>query len=721
MNSFEQDGHRPLSWVDNTRWLARRLGALDGRWRVPTQEETRTLGHSLEDACQQPNAEQELQHLLANMLALAGLARIQWKAKPNAHAMPMIGVSPTHGLILIHGHRSETQSWLVETATARLEQQSFPQDMRFCSLALSWREKLETGALGVFVNVLMQYRKPLVYFALASLVINVLALLTSLFSMQVYDRVIPSRGVETLVVLTVGVLGALSFDLVLKALRSLTMERVVVNADTELSHRIFDRLMRVRMDQFPASVGTLASQLRSYEMIRTFAYSVTTYVLIDTPFALLFLGLITLIGGPMLGAVPLTFFVISLALGVLFRRATDRHTFRSQATGNRKLGLLVEAVDSAETIKSHGLRWHFQNRWNALTHDNVEEERKVRRINEMSTFCVGTLQQVSYVLLVAAGAYLAATTTNLTSGGLIACSILSGRVLQPVTQLPALMMQWANAKWALKAIDAIFKLQLDHHETADPLSLTKVQGAFTLDHVQFAYPGQLQGIQIPALSVQPGEKIGIIGSIGSGKSTLLKLMAGLYKAEQGRVLIDHLDVQHISRSHLSQQVGLMSQNVKLFAGTLKENLTAGLPEISDEALIEACQQTGLYGVVRAHPKGVEMPISEGGGGMSGGQRQLIGITRLVLQRPSVWLLDEPTSSMDDATEKLALQLFANPASSHQTMLLVTHKPSVLPLVNRLIVMAGGRIVLDGPRDAVLDRLRAPAAQAPSASLAATVA
>jgi ATP-binding cassette subfamily C protein LapB len=692
-------------WAALAPWVNRRLSLLDGRLQSLTPAETLVLAQQLSAAAAEAPDAKAVQSVVSTYLKHAGLQRADWSAKPKLHALPMLGCGLKTGLCLIHGRSPQSNLWVAETAKGRVEWESLPEDLSFCSVALGWREKLESGALAVFATVLMQYKKPLVYFALASLVINLLALLTSLYSMQVYDRVIPSRGVETLVVLTVGVAVTIIFELVLKFLRSLMMDRVVQNADVELSHRIFERLMSVRMDQFPASVGTLASQLRSYELIRGFAYSATTYLLIDTPFALVFMVLIFIIGGPVVAAIPLTFFLVALILGLTFKRKTEQHTRESQASSNRKLGLLVEAVDGAETIKAQGLRWHFLNRWNALTQQNVSEDSKVRHINEASSYYAATLQQLSYVLLVATGAYVASTTNDLTSGGLIACSILSGRVLQPVTMLPGLLTQWANSKSALTGIDAIFKLQLDHHDAQSPLPLTAAEGFYELDNVVFAYPGQLQSVQIPKWEVKPGEKIGIIGGIGSGKSTFLKLLAGLYKPGEGRVLFDHLDLQHISRSHVSQHIGVVSQNVQLFAGTLKDNLVAGLIGITEEAVRQACQATGLAAFVATHPKGLDMPIAEGGGGVSGGQRQLIGLTRLLLTRPAVWLLDEPTSSMDDETERRTLNVLAGSVAANQTLVLVTHKASVLSLVSRLVVMAGGRIVLDGPRDVVLEHLR----------------
>lgn len=678
---------------------------LDGRLHAITPEEANALSQSLKQVELQGKNVHEILELISTVLKKSGLRSVRWKRRPKPESLPMLGCGASAGLCIVHGRSSESNTWTVETPQGRQDWVEIPSDLQFCTLSSDWRESRDTGALAVFARVLLQYKKPFTYFAIASLLINLLALLTSLYSMQVYDRVIPSRGVETLWVLTMGVSVTILFELILKFLRSVMMDRVVQSADVQLSHDIFERLMKIRMDQFPASVGTLASQLRSYEMIRAFAYSASTYLLVDTPFALLFLTLIFLIGGPVLAAIPFGFFVLSLLLGLIFKHHTEQHTRESQAASNRKLGLLVEAVDSAETIKSQGLRWHFLHRWNALTQQHVIEDRKVRHINESSTYYAASLQQLSYVLLVATGAYLASTTADLTSGGLIACSILSGRVLQPVTMLPNLLTQWANAKTALKGIDAIFKLQVDHHDTVSPLPLLSPTGCFALDNVSFNYPGQLHPLHIPHWSVQAGEKIGVIGGIGSGKSTLLKLLAGLYKAAEGRVLLDNLDIQQVSRAHLSQHLGLLSQSVQLFAGTLKDNLVAGLIGVTDESLRDACQSTGLMGFVNSHPKGLEMPISEGGGGVSGGQRQLIGLTRLLLARPAIWLLDEPTSSMDDDTERRTLSVLAGSVAATHTLIMVTHKASVLPLVNRLIVMAAGRIVIDGPRDAVLEHLK----------------
>jgi ATP-binding cassette subfamily C protein LapB len=705
LNTAEQPTDLGHDWPKLTAWMCRRLAMMDGRHHILTSQEVAQLGEQIRTEADKPSADSDLRPLLGDYFKKLGLRRIQWLKRPAKHRLPMVGVGRQTGLVIVHGFNLELEVWVIETPKGRQELAELPDDLMFCSVALGWSEQVQRGALGVLLEVLTLHRQPFGFFLLATFTINVLAVLTSLYSMQVYDRVIPSRGVDTLIVLTVGVLIAACFDLLLKFLRSLIMERVVQEVDVDMSHRIFERLLKVRMDQFPASVGTLASQLRSYESIRAFAYSASSYALVDTPFALLFLLMIWAIGGPLVAAVPLVFFIISLLLGLTIKRKSEEHVKLSQAAANRKLGLLVETVECAEAVKSQGWRHSFQNRWNTLTQQNVAEDRRVRHLTEATTFYAAALQQVSYVLMLATGAYLAATTNSLTAGGLIACSILSGRVLQPVTTLPGMLTQWANAKVALSMIDSIFKLQMDHHGTDAPLALSQLKGQVQFEKVLFAYPGQLQGVQVPQWQINPGEKIGIIGSIGCGKSTLLKLTAGLYKPFEGRILLDSLDIQQVSRSHLSEHIGYMQQSVQLFAGTLKDNLIAGLLGVSDEQILQACQFTGLTSFIAGHPKGLELPIFEGGGGVSGGQRQLIGLTRLLLAQPSMWLLDEPTANMDDDTERRAIQTLAQTVKPEQTLIIVTHKMALLGLVQRLVVMQQGRIVLDGPRDAVLEHMR----------------
>jgi ATP-binding cassette subfamily C protein LapB len=289
-------------------------------------------------------------------------------------------------------------------------------------------------------------------------------------------------------------------------------------------------------------------------------------------------------------------------------------------------------------------------------------------------------------------------------GALIACSIISGRALSPMGTLPMMLVQWAHARAALKGLEKVFALETDHHGMDSPLLPDAIHGAYEFRDVKFFYSRFEAALRVDQLQIRAGEKIGIVGPVGAGKSTLLKLASGLYKPQFGRVLIDGLDISGVGRGVLAEHVGYLPQEARLFSGSLRENLLIGIADPGDAAIIAACKSTGLIDLVASHPKGLELPVPEGGQAVSGGQRQLIGITRLMLAQPGVWLMDEPTSSMDTAAERRCITLLREAMQPEHTVLMVTHKESMLPLIDRLIVVARGTIVLDGPRDLVMQRL-----------------
>jgi ATP-binding cassette, subfamily C, bacterial LapB len=546
--------------------------------------------------------------------------------------------------------------------------------------------------------------------ALASVLINLVALATSLFSMQVYDRVIPSQGYQTLLVLSVGVMLSILFELVLKYTRSRVMEHAVVNLDSSLSRDVFQRLLNIRLDQMPQSVGSLASQLRAYEGIRALLTASTAYLLVDIPFALVFIAVMVMLGSAYVALVPLGFLGISLITGLALRRGIHAAAQQGARAANEKTGLLVEAVEGAETIKSGHGNWRFLSRWIDLTHQAIGYDLKIRHLSELGGFLTAAFQQLSYAGLIAVGAW-QVMEGQMTMGALIACSILSGRALSPAGMLPGLMVQYAHAKAALDGLERIYSLESDNAGIDRPLVPAQIQGHYRLEAVRYAYPSlqPRQGsthsaLNIPQLEIHPGQKIAILGAVGSGKSTLLRLLSGLYQPREGRILLDDLELSHIARQRLSEQVGYLQQEHRLFQGTLRDNLLIGLPDPGDDTLVEAARQTGLVQLVREHPMGLDLPISEGGKGLSGGQRQLVALTRLVLTQPRVWLLDEPTASMDADTEQLCIGMLRQQLTPQHTLVLVTHKPALLALAERVIVIAQQQIVLDGPRDSVLQTL-----------------
>ncbi|MEN9905487.1 MAG: Toxin translocation ATP-binding protein, partial [Pseudomonadota bacterium] len=567
-----------------------------------------------------------------------------------------------------------------------------------------------------FAWVLRRHRRVFAEAVLATLVVSVIGLVTSLYSMQVYDRVVPTKGLSTLWVLTVGVLVAIGLELLLKHVRTHSVDRACKAIDMELSSVFFGKALDIRMDARPRTVGSFANQIRYFESVRSFLTSSTLFILADAPFALLFVGVIALIAGPV-ALVPLVMVPIALLAGLAFRQPIERLSNANMAESNRKNGLLIEAIDGIESIKAASGEWKMLDRWRALTATMADSELRLRSLTSLSSHLSQTIQQLSYVGLVVAGV-LAIVEGHLTMGGLIACTIISGRALGPLAQIPSLVVQWKQARIALQALDGIMAMPGDREPGQRLLVPTQCRGELRLDKVEFAYLKDLPALQVPQLAFKPGERVALIGSVGSGKTTLVKLLSGLFKPAAGTAFLDDIDVTHLAPEFVREHVGYLPQDVRLFQGTLRDNLTLGLPPPSDSELLRAAALTGLDQVIQAHPKGLELEITEGGKGLSGGQRQLVGLTRLLLARPKVMLLDEPTASMDAQLEAKVMQHLFQEVSPDTLLVVVTHKTALLPLVNRLIVVDRGRVVLDGPRDAVLARLRSGGAQSPRPAAAA---
>lgn len=578
-------------------------------------------------------------------------------------------------------------------------------------------ENKEGTVKQLFKQAFLTHKKIFIEGAVAGALINLLALATSLYSMQVYDRVIPTQGYATLAVLTLGVGIAVIFELLFKVIRSFLLEHAVTDIDSRLSRDIFSRLLNIRLDQLPGTVGSLSSQIRGYETIRAFLSTTTFYVLIDAPFGFIFVFLIAIIGGPMVALVPLCVLIFSVAIGIVMRNKVDHHAKQATAAANMKTGLLVEVIEGAETIKAGGGGWAALSRWLDVVEESIKHELANRNISEKSGYFAAVLQQISYVGMVGVGAYIAAE-GNLTMGSLIACSILSGRALAPIAQIPSLMTQRAHAKAALDGLEKFYKLETDNHQIDRPLVPNQIHGQYNLERIRFSYPGSPHALSIPKLDIQKGEKVGVIGHIGSGKSTLLRLLTGMYQAAEGRILLDDLDIDQISRPLLAEKIGYLQQEHRLFNGTLRQNLLVGIADPGDEVIRNAAARTGLLSVITSHPKGLDLMIAEGGKGLSGGQRQLVALTRLLLSHPTVWLLDEPTASMDEQTEQRCLQVLKQVIQAEDTLVLVTHKASLLSLVNRLVLISNHQVVLDGPKDQVIAQIQEIAKKEQAAAMSA---
>lgn len=552
-------------------------------------------------------------------------------------------------------------------------------------------------------QALLTHRRTFMEAALATLVCSLLTLGTSLFSMQVYDRVIPNQGFQTLWVLSVGAVMAVLLEMVLKHVRSHSVDQVGLAIDQSLSSWLFQRMMRIRMEARPPSVGTLAAQVKGFELVRSVLASTSLFVLTDVPFAVLFIAMIGLIGGWML-LVPLVTVPICLVAGLVFQRAIQNLTRRNLSAANRKAGLLVEAVDGAESLKAQSAEWKLLARWDSLCAETAITDEQVRNQTAWSQHITVALQQLGYIALVALGAWLVAN-NELTMGGLLACTIISNRAMMPIVQLPGVMAQWAHARAAMEGLDQIIQLPSEADDEAQALAPQALDAHLRLERLRFCYvQGHQPALDVLQLDIRPGERVGLLGAIGSGKSTLLKMLSGLYRPAEGKVYLGGMDMASLATPVLREHLGYLPQDARLFSGTLRDNLLLGLPDPGDEAILQAARRSGLIELVSSQPRGLALVLGEGGRGVSGGQKQLILMTRALLAGPKVWLLDEPTGAMDSVTEARVVQLLSELAQQGATIVAATHKTAMLPLFDRLIVMQGGRIVADGPRELVLAKL-----------------
>lgn len=563
--------------------------------------------------------------------------------------------------------------------------------------------EMHKSALSLVWQAILRHRSVFRDALAATLVVNTLTLASSLFAMQVYDRVIPRSGFQTLYVLAFGVSLAVLLELLLRHLRSVILDRATTRIDIELSDWFFQRAMAIRMESRPPSLGTFASQIRGLEFLRGVLGSATMFVLADLPFALFFILVIAMLGG-LLAVVPLVLLPLALFAGLFFQRRINLATAASQGHSNKKAGMLVESIDGIESIKANGSERQVQVRWRSLLEEAGIDDDRIKYCSGLSGNMTNALQQLGYVALISLGAWLVVE-GRMTMGGLIACSIISSRALAPIGRIPGILVQWAQCRSAMANLDKLLALPNEQEHGEELLNPGLVQGGFQMEGITFYYnETDRPALELPNLLVLPGERIGVIGAIGSGKSTLLKLASGLYRPREGRMFLDGLDCAMIDPERLRRVIGYVPQDIRLICGTLRENLLQGIDDPGDEAIVAAARETGLLELINSHPKGFSLPISEGGRGISGGQRQLIGITRLLLTDPSLVLLDEPTASMDAVTEARVVALLQKKVAQGATLLVATHKTAVLPILERLLVFKGGRLLMDGPRDKVLTAL-----------------
>jgi ATP-binding cassette subfamily C protein LapB len=537
----------------------------------------------------------------------------------------------------------------------------------------------------------------------AAVLINIFALVMPLYTMNIYDRVVPNNAVETLWALTIGIALAMVFNLVLTAIRAFVVDIASKRVDVELSSRIMEQVLDLRMESRPVSVGSVASNLRSFESVRDFIASASLTTLVDLPFVALFLAVLAWIS-PWMVLPPLVAIALIVVVSLVSLARVEKMTLESFQAGAQRNAGLIEALNGMETVKALNAQSYSQRMWEESTRWLAELGAHIKVTSSVTVSFVQTCQQIVNISVVVIGVYLVQS-VGLTMGGIIAASMISGRCLAPLGQVVGLMMQYHNAKASLKSIDNYMSMPVERPAHHSFMPRPVLQGGIEFQGVTFAYPNT----QVPALDevsfrIQPGEKVGIIGRIGSGKTTLEKLILKLYAPTAGTLLLDGIDLNQIDPADVRRAIGYVPQDPVLFYGTLKHNLTIATPFASDEDVLAAARMAGVDEFAAAHPEGYNMIVGERGDSLSGGQRQSIAIARALVNNPQILLLDEPSSNMDYQSES-QLKARLKAAGQDKTLILVTHRTSLLDLVDRLMVIDHGRIMADGPKAQVVDALR----------------
>ena len=537
---------------------------------------------------------------------------------------------------------------------------------------------------------------------LAALIVNIFALTGSLFTMNVYDRVVPNNATETLWVLAIGAAVVFVFDLILRSVRNYFLENAGNRADVLLASRIFEHVLGVRLAGRPASAGAFANHLREFETLRDFFTSSTLAALIDLPFALLFMLVVWQIGGP-LAWIPAVAFPIVAVVGFLIQIPLNRAVRRTFADATQKHGILVETLGGLETIKSLGAEGRMLGRWESIVGRTARSATQSRTLSALAINFSLFAQNAVSVVMVIAGVYMIGE-GQITLGALIACTMLAGRAMLPLSQVAALATRLEQSLASLDALNKVMALPVERPPNAHFVHRADMRGEIEFRNVEFSYPNQKLGaLNGLSLFIRAGERVGIIGRIGSGKSTIARLMLGLYEPQGGSILVDGTDLRQLDPASLRRRVGCLLQDVYLFFGTIRENILAGAPHSDDAALLSASYVAGVDEFCNRHPMGFDTPVGERGELLSGGQRQAVALARALVGNPPILILDEPTSAMDNSTETL-FKMRLTDVLPGKTLVLITHRSSLLSLVDRLVVVDGGRVVADGPRETVVAAL-----------------
>ena len=543
--------------------------------------------------------------------------------------------------------------------------------------------------------------------ALAAVMINIFGLMTSLFTMTVYDRVVPNNATSSLVALSIGLVVIVIFDFVLKLLRAYFVDIAGASIDRDIGESVFARLLGLRLDLKKGSTGSLTGLMRELEALRDFFASATLTAIVDLPFILITLAVVALIGGWVV-LVPALAIPVVVGVGLLTQPAMDRLSAKSMGEGLQKQSVLVETVGGLETVKATGAGPLLARRWAKAVDQHSASSLRQRLVASIGITTATSAGTISYAGVVVVGVGLIAT-QDLTMGGLIACSILAGRAVAPLAQISQLLSRLTSTRTAYRQLNDLMNLPPEG-PVGEGIKLSALKGRVEFRNVSFRYPGAPEKtLESISFTVEPGEHVALLGRVGSGKSTIARLVMGLYPPEEGLVMVDGTDIRQLTPADLRRNMGVALQESVLLSGTVRDNIGLARAAVDDEEMVRAAELSGTHAFMGQIANGYDLRLADRGEGLSGGQRQSIAIARALAGSPPLLVFDEPSSAMDSQTETALIQRLQEELKG-RTLILITHRPPLLALVSRILLIDKGRVVADGPRDEVLKQLTRPAPQ-----------
>lgn len=577
---------------------------------------------------------------------------------------------------------------------------------------------MQGAAFGWFWNTLWRFRHFYVESMVATVVANLLTLATVFFTMNVYDRVVPTQAYASLWTLAIGATVAIFMEFIMRWLKARLVDLGGKKADLAINSLLLREVMSIRLEHRPQSVGIFASSMRDFESLRDFFSSASLVMLADMPFVLLFLALIAMIGGPV-AIVPALAVPLLLGVGLWAQRPLMKAMRENMKESGDKQSVLVESVLNLELLKAHNAESFLQRRWELSNHAASDSYKKIRALTNWIMGLTSSVTQLVTVGMVVVGVY-QIHSNHLTLGGLIACVILSGRALSPLSGVMSLASRYQQARSALETLDGLIKRPRDRMEGRQYVVPERIRGELQGIELEFAYPGEhkIPVIRKVSMHLAAGQHVAMLGRVGSGKTTLLRLMAGLYAPQGGSLRVDGIDVQQIEPAELRSYVGYVGQDPQLFMGTLRDNLILSDSWISDTRIHDVLRMLGIQDMVASHPLGLDMLVTEAGGGLSGGQRQLLAIARMMLREPRIIFLDEPTANMDQNTETQVITVLKGWLNG-RTVLMSTHRPQLLEWADTVAVIDKGQCVAIGPKQDMIEKLSRGMTVSPSRTVQAS--